>query len=70
MKSICDLPLAAYPFTSYRYAVGQDWIMIGAMNDDEALAQAQLSLEPSTKARRSRLQRFDGTKYRPVIESH
>lgn len=66
MKSLCDLPLAAYPFTSYRYCCGQDWIMIAAMNDDEALIEAQRSLEPSVKAQRQNLERFDGTRYRPL----
>ena len=38
--SFYDLPLATHDFISYRYAGRYGWIMIGALDDQDALREA------------------------------
>lgn len=38
--SLHDLPLASDGFLSYRYAGRYGWVMIGALNDQDALREA------------------------------
>lgn len=56
--------IADKPYTSYRYRGRYGWIMIGAMDDDEALREAQRSTdEPVTK---ENLQKWSDYAYFPV----
>lgn len=65
MTDVCDRPLAAAPYLSYRCASphGYGWIMIGAKDDADALREAQRS---NRDARREDLQRWNGTEYVPA----
>lgn len=54
-------PMAAAPYHSYRYRGRYGWIMIGAMDDDEALREAQRSTD--TPVTRENLQRWSEYAY-------
>lgn len=56
-----DKPLAVSPLLSYRYRGRYGWIMIGAMDDDEALREAQRSTD--TPVTRENLQRWSDYAY-------
>ena len=58
-----DKPVACEPYKSYRYRGGYGWIMIGAIDDDEALREARRSTDGVVV---SNLQRWNGTEYEPV----
>ncbi len=61
MITITDKPLAAPGLTSYRYLSEYGYIMIGALDDTQALREADRSLEHAP--RRGLLEKWDGTKY-------
>lgn len=64
---ICDRPLAAAPLKSYRYKDAYGWIMIGAKNDADALAQAARSFsDKRTTADADNLERWNGSCYGSV----
>ena len=63
---LSSLPLATAPFHSYRYQMGHGYIMVGAMDDADALAQVKISISPSIPAMEY-LQRHDGDRYRDVV---
>ena len=52
-------PLAVSPFISYRYKGRYGWIMIGAMNDSEALREAERSFSNGGYAERRYLQKWN-----------
>lgn len=54
-------PMASPPYTSYRYRGRYGWIMIGAMDDEEALREAQRS--SSCPVTRKNLQRWSDYAY-------
>lgn len=58
---LCDRPMAAAPLTSYRYPGGYGWIMIGAMNNADAMKQAARSTSGAIDS--GKLERWDGAKY-------
>lgn len=62
MKPTHDRPLAVKGLTSYRYRGAWGWIMIGAINHDDALSEAQRSLSHRT-ATLDNLQVWDGSTY-------
>lgn len=62
---IYDKPLAAPGFTSYRCASPYGWVMIGAVNEHDAIKQAARS---TAKPRVEDLQVWDGTTYVPVFK--
>lgn len=62
-----DRPLAAKGLLSYRYRGNFDWIMIGALDDEDALKSAQTSLS-SGVAHISRLEKWNGERYVPCEE--
>jgi hypothetical protein len=55
--------MACPPWKSYRYLGIYGWIMIGAMNDAEALREANRSLSSKAGARLERLEVWDGQRY-------
>lgn len=61
--NITSRPLAAYGFVSYRCKSLYGWIMIGALNHDDALREAKRS---SSTAKTEDLQIWDGVQYMPV----
>ena len=67
-----ELPCAAAPWKSYRYRGRYGWIMIGAVNDIDALAQALLSvgLNEADTLTRANLERWDENllAYRGVLD--
>lgn len=64
MKDYCDRPLAAPGLLSYRCKSAYGWIMIGAHDNLDALAEAQRSA--SFPVRLEDLQIWDGDKYVPA----
>lgn len=65
-KSHWERPLAAKPFTSYRYPGDLGgFIMIGAMDDGDAISEANRSLAHS-KAKIEKLEKWNGEKYEKV----
>lgn len=67
MTRMIDRPLAAAPFTSYRYQGPYGGIAIGAMDDAGALREAARSLEGGfDNANVALLQRWDGEQWVPV----
>lgn len=60
-----ERPLACAPYTSYRFKGPFGWIMIGAMDDEEAMREAQRSTD---NPRWEDLQRWDGTQYMPCSQ--
>ena len=58
---LSDRPMAAAPLTSYRYRGPLGWVMIGAMNNADAIKQAQRSISVPTEP--GKLERWDGTQY-------
>lgn len=59
-----DRPLASDGLISYRYRSRYGWVMIGALDDDDALGEAERSIEgPADPAL---LQRWDGKRYADV----
>lgn len=60
--AITDRPLACAPWLSYRYAGDYGWIMIGAMDDAEALREAARSLSHGVPVM-EKLQRWNGSRY-------
>lgn len=63
-EPLTDRPLAQAPFKSYRYAGRYGWIMIGAMDDAEALREAQRSTDDKVTA--DNLQKFIDGSYKSV----
>ncbi|WP_087865856.1 hypothetical protein [Comamonas thiooxydans] len=61
--STCDRPLAAPGLLSYRCQNRYGWTMIGAKDDEDALAQAKRS---SDSASMDKLQKWNGQAYVPV----
>jgi hypothetical protein len=59
---ICDKPMAAKGYISYRYRGRYGWIMIGALNDADALNEAGRSLNWD-KPVMSNLERWNGECY-------
>lgn len=57
---ITDRPLACPPNQSYRLKGAFGWIMIGAMNDQDAMREARRSTDHPLL---EDLQRWDGTQY-------
>jgi hypothetical protein len=66
MPAMTDRPLAAKPYTSYRYRTSTGWMMIGAMDDADALNEAKRGMSKTHTVERANLQRWDGTEYKPV----
>ncbi|MBA9846810.1 hypothetical protein ACUXIL_003358 [Ralstonia pickettii] len=62
--NLCDRPLAAQGFTSYRCRSRYGWIMIGAYDDRDALSEARRS---RADALSQDLEVWDGSQYRPVL---
>ena len=62
MTDIHDRPLAAHGLTSYRLKGRYGWIMIGAVDDDDALREAARSMTSGTPTI-ERLQRWNGAEY-------
>lgn len=66
-----DRPMAAAPWKSYRYRLRPlvskvSFVMIGAMNNAEALREAERSLSESDKpAIIANLEKWEAGKYRP-----
>lgn len=60
-------PLAAKGLKSYRYRLDFGWVMIGAINDSEALGQAYLSISPRAVSI-DRLEVWEDGRYVPVSE--
>lgn len=56
-----DKPLAAYGLESYRYKGRYDWVMIGAINDSDALHEASRSV--SDEINPLNLQKWNGDSY-------
>jgi len=65
MEDLCNKPLVAPPYTSYRCRGRYGWIMIGAMSTAEAWQEAQRS---SLAEYLSSLQIWDGNEYADVIQ--
>lgn len=63
--STSDLPLAAPGLVSYRCKGRYGWIMIGAINHEDALREARRS---SKDCRREDLEVWNGTTYVPMQE--
>lgn len=57
-------PLAAHGLTSYRYRGEYNWIMIGALDNEDALREAQRST--SQKVELGKLQVWNGKQYVPA----
>lgn len=60
-----DKPMASAPWKSYRYKGRYGFIMIGAMNDQEALSEAQRSESEANDIKR--LQRWNGSEYEDCV---
>lgn len=60
-----ERPLAAAGLTSYRYRGPFGWIMIGAMDDEDALREASRSTSGTVAL--ANLQRWDGCRYQDVL---
>ncbi|CAD7740963.1 hypothetical protein LMG31884_47110 (plasmid) [Xanthomonas hydrangeae] len=59
--SIHNRPIADEGLTSYRYRGRYGWVMIGALDDEAALGEAERSIKgPADPAL---LQRWDGQRY-------
>jgi hypothetical protein len=56
-----DKPCATRGLTSYRYAGRYGWIMIGAVDDDDAANEAKRST--GSPIDRAKLQRWNGEAY-------
>lgn len=54
-------PCAVRGFTSYRYAGPYGWIMIGAVDDDDAIREAGRSHSDTIDP--AKLQRWNGSEY-------
>lgn len=65
MTEYWERPCAAAGLISYRCRSRFGWIMIGAMTDDAALAEARRSW---AGAARDGLERWNGNRYVPVDE--
>jgi hypothetical protein len=61
MNDYWNRPCAAQGLTSYRYAGRYGWIMIGAINDADAIKEAGRS--SSDPIDRAKLQRWNGEQY-------
>lgn len=62
--AVHNLPLATEGLTSYRYRGLYGWVMIGALDDEDALGEAERSIRgPADPAL---LQRWDGQRYADV----
>lgn len=57
-------PLAAAGLTSYRYRGDYGWVMIGAIDNSDAMKEAGRSVSHSPSM--DRLEKWDGKKYIPV----
>lgn len=57
-----DRPYASKGMTSYRIKTVYGWVMIGAVDHDDAMAEAKRS---SNFAKRENLEVWDGTRYVP-----
>ena len=66
-----DKPLAAHGLVSYRYRGSLGWIMIGALNNNDALIQANrsLTLSRDKPATIDKLEIWDGNQYVAVVHS-
>lgn len=58
-----DRPMAAKPYTSYRYSGPYGGVAIGAMNDAEALNEAKRSLSSNEVADISLLEKWNGEQW-------
>ncbi len=58
-----EIPLASPGFTSYRCKSAYGWIMIGAMDHDDAMREARRSC---ATAKREDLQIWNGVQYVPA----
>lgn len=56
-------PCAARGLHSYRFAHAHGFVMIGALNDSDAMTQARLSTQAQGE-----LQRWNGKAYVPAME--
>lgn len=63
MRHVTDLPLAAAGLTSYRCRLPFGFIMIGAIDDDDALQEA---LRSSPHAQRENLEVWKGGDYKKI----
>jgi hypothetical protein len=66
MTPLHERPCAIKGLTSYRYLGNYGWIMIGAVDDVDAISEANRSLS-IPDASRDKLERWDGAKYAPVL---
>lgn len=64
MNEYWDKPCAAGGLISYRYRGQYGWIMIGARNNVDALAEASRSTSELLETRK--LEKWDGEKYIPA----
>ena len=62
-----DKPLASPGLISYRHKSPYGYVMIGATDDNNALSEANRSLENKTASFDS-LERWNGTCYVPVLK--
>jgi hypothetical protein len=58
-----DRPLGTLPLKSYRYRGSYGWIMIGAVDNADALREAERSLSSGAEALPERLEVWDGKRY-------
>lgn len=68
MTDFHDQPCAAPGLDSYRYRGRYGWIMIGAINDEDALHEAGRSHAGGLTF--ANLERWDGARYVPVREAN
>lgn len=59
-----EKPLAVCPYKSYRYRGAFGWVMIAAMDNEDALKEAQRSVESTVTM--DRLEYWDGQQYQPI----
>lgn len=64
IKHFTELPLAIHPFKSYRCKGRYGYIMIGAMNGDDAFEQAKRSGE----VHKEDLEKWNGSSYEKVYK--
>lgn len=63
---VTSRPLACVGFQSYRYRHGHSFVMIGALNDTDALRQAHLSIACTPQS--EHLERWNGSSYGPCLQ--
>ena len=61
-----NLPLAVAPYLSYRYKGQYGWIMIGALDDTDAMREVRRSVGERVLISNEFLEKWNGTKYMPT----